>query len=103
MSAPPLNLSPQVSSQDPLKIEVPLPAPTKEDRLKTVKLVEKEGDKAYNSIKDLRHEVRKDIKSSGGRPDDVRKAEKKLEDVVKEGNDELKKVIEAAKKAVLEG
>lgn len=103
MNSPPHNLNPQPNTQDPLKLEIPLPPPTKEDRIKTAELVGKEGDKALGSIKDLRHEVRKKIKNGGGRPDDVVKAEKKLEGVVKEGTEEVKKMVDAAKKSILEG
>ncbi|KAI5780685.1 ribosome recycling factor-domain-containing protein [Peziza echinospora] len=98
-----LNMQPIQDPTNALVLTVPLPPPTKEGREKMGEMVVKTGEKARNELKLLRaasHKLIKGLKNE--RPDDVRKADQRLEKIVKAEDDEMKKVVEAVKKAVLE-
>lgn len=96
-------MTPTISTQDPLKIDIPLPPPTKQDRLKTADLIQADSERALIDLRELRQTVRKRIKGGAGRPDDVQKAEKKLDALIKEATEAFKKLTDAGKKTVLEG
>jgi len=84
-------------------IHVPLPPPTKETRIEVAKTVGKAGEKTMNFLRLARQDSHKLIKGlRKERPDDIRKADKQLEVVMKKVNAEAKKVIDDAKKGALE-
>lgn len=62
------------------------------------------GEKASNALRMARQGSHKKIKSfKSMRIDDVRKADKHLEKIMEKSGAEAKKIIEGAKKAILEG
>ncbi|KAG0635626.1 ribosome recycling factor-domain-containing protein [Tuber brumale] len=98
-----LNVQPMPDPKNAQLIDVPLPPPTKETRLEVARMVGKAGEKVVNSLRLARQDSHKLIKGlKRERPDDIRKADKQLELVMKKINAEAKKVIDDAKKGALE-
>ncbi|RPA89345.1 ribosome recycling factor [Choiromyces venosus 120613-1] len=98
-----LNVQPMPDPKNAQLINVPLPPPTKETRMQVAEMVGKAGDKTMNLLRLARqdsHKLLKGLKKE--RPDDIRKADKQLEVVMKKVNAEAKKVVEDAKKGALE-
>lgn len=64
----------------------------------------KAGEKAATSIRDVRAAMQKRLRAMElkkvARPDDLKKAHKDMEKVVEKGNVDVKKIVEAAKKAM---
>jgi ribosome recycling factor len=64
----------------------------------------KAGEKATTGIRDARASMQKRLRAMElkkvARPDDLKKAHKDMEKVVEKGNADVKKVVEAAKKAM---
>ena len=62
------------------------------------------GEKATTGIRDARAAMQKRLRSMElkklARPDDLKKAHKDMEKVVETGNADVKKIVEAAKKAM---
>lgn len=98
-----LNVTPIVDAKTPTQIAMPLPPPTKESRVATVDAAAKAGERANNALRNARQGSHKKIKSlKNMRMDDVRKADKQLEKIMDKVGAEAKKIIEAAKKSIME-
>jgi len=98
-----LNVQPMPDPKNAQSINVPLLPPTKETRIEVAKMVGKAGEKTMNLLRLARQDSHKLIKGlRKERPDDIRKADKQLEVVMKKVNAEAKKVIDDAKKGALE-
>jgi len=102
-----LNLVPHGPNPDqPTTLTINIPPPTGESRQKAIDEASKTADKAYGEVKDARAQHQKRLRamqvSRSVRPDDLQKAHKQMEDIVKSGNEEVKRIFEGAKK-VLEG
>ncbi|KAH0609060.1 uncharacterized protein H6S33_001288 [Morchella sextelata] len=98
-----LNVTPIVDAKTPTQITMPLPPPTKESRVATVDAAAKAGERANNALRNARQGSHKKIKSlKSMRVDDVRKADKQLEKIMDKVGAEAKKIIEAAKKSIME-
>ncbi|CUS07348.1 unnamed protein product [Tuber aestivum] len=98
-----LNVQPVPDPKNAQLINVPLPPPTKETRIEVANMVSKAGEKAMNLLRSARQDSHKLIKGlKKERPDDIRKADKQLDAVMKKVNAEAKKVIDDAKKGALE-
>lgn len=67
----------------------------------------KAGDKAGTSIRDARGKQQKKLRgmqvAKSARPDDLKKAGDKMEKVVEGGSAEVKRIVDAAKKALEAG
>ncbi|KAH0539105.1 hypothetical protein FGG08_004343 [Glutinoglossum americanum] len=106
-----LNLTPAPLPGQPTHLYLPIPAPTRELRLESAQRVQKAGEVAQNSIRGARAVVHKKLrglvvgkeKGKGVRVDDVRRVEKGMEKVVEEGAGEARRLVEGARKAILEG
>jgi ribosome recycling factor len=99
-----LNLQPQQDPQNALQLNIPIPPPTKESRDLALGAAGKAGEKAGVGIRDARGAMQKRLRamelSKAARPDDIRKAHKEMEKVVDKGNADVKKAVEAARKAM---
>jgi len=100
-----LNLQPVTDTKNPLLIMVPLPPPTKESRTEAANQAAKVGNKAQDAVRNARLVTHKKIQAAkkGVRPDDFKKADKKMEDIVKKRKAEVEAVIAAARKGIMEG
>lgn len=99
-----LNLQPQQDPHNALQLNVPIPPPTKESRELALGAAGKAGEKATTGIRDARAAMQKRLRAMElkkvARPDDLKKAHKDMEKVVEKGNADVKKIVEAAKKAM---
>ncbi|KAH7093055.1 ribosome recycling factor-domain-containing protein [Paraphoma chrysanthemicola] len=95
-------LAPDASN--PLTIQVPLPPPTGESRRAAVDSAIKASEKADKSIQVARQEHNKRLRkfelNREVLPDDLQKAKKRMEEVVKKGHTEIKRISDGAKKVL---
>jgi ribosome recycling factor len=89
---------------NPLTIQVPLPPPTGDSRRLALDAAQKAADRADKLVQAARqdhnkllrrYEVNKEV-----RPDDVQKAKKRMEDVIKKGHTEIKRITDGAKRVL---
>ncbi|USP81738.1 Ribosome-recycling factor [Curvularia clavata] len=95
-------LSPEPSN--PLTIQVPLPPPTGESRRAAVKSAVKASERADKLIQQARQEHNKKLRKYEVNrevlPDDLQKAKKLMEEVVKKGHTEVKRISDGAKRVL---
>ncbi|KAH9864237.1 hypothetical protein J1614_010171 [Plenodomus biglobosus] len=95
-------LSPEPSN--PLTIQVPLPPPTGESRRAAVESSIKAAERADKWIQTARQEHNKKLRkyelNKDVLPDDLQKAKKRMEDVVKKGHGEVKRISEGARRVL---
>ncbi|KAF2020658.1 ribosome recycling factor [Aaosphaeria arxii CBS 175.79] len=99
------NLTPQQPHADsPLTIPVPIPPPTGESRQAALETAQKASEQADRAIHDARASHNKKLRKFGldkaVLPDDLQKAGKRMEEVVKKGHSEVKRITEGAKKVL---
>ncbi|KAI9648852.1 hypothetical protein NHQ30_003493 [Ciborinia camelliae] len=103
-SAATLQLQPQPDAHNPLALNIPIPAPTKESRDLALQAASKAGEQAGNGVRNARGAMQKKLRAMEVkkvvRPDDSKKAHKEMEKVVEKGNAEVKKLVEAARKGM---
>jgi ribosome recycling factor len=99
-----LNFQPQQDHHNALQLNVPIPPPTKESRDLALGAAGKAGERAIAGIRDARAAMQKRLRAMElkkvARPDDLKKAHKDMEKAVEKGNADVKKIVEAAKKAM---
>ncbi|KAF2178361.1 ribosome recycling factor [Zopfia rhizophila CBS 207.26] len=105
IAASPHNLSPQHPHADtPLTIPVPIPPPTGESRRAALETAQKAAEVADRAIHDARathhKKLRKFQLEKSVLPDDLQKAGKRMEEVVKKGHAEVKRIVDGAKKVL---
>jgi len=100
-----LNVNPVVDAKNPQQVNVPLPPPTKESREAMAKQAGVIGQKAQDALRTARQKAHKKLQGAKKqmRADDYKKAEKRMEDIVKKHKTELEKSAEQARKAIIEG
>ncbi len=76
-------------SDDGHVVRVPIPALTEEARKEIVKTASKEVENSKVSIRNVREDARKDIKSAELPEDSRKRAEKEIDDLTKEFNDKI--------------
>lgn len=95
-------LAPDASS--PLTIQVPLPPPTGESRRQALEAATRAAESADKSIQTARQAHNKKLRKyqldKAVLPDDLQKAHKRMEDVVKKGHAEVKRIVDGAKKVL---
>jgi ribosome recycling factor len=101
----PLNLTPHGPTPDaPTTLTIQVPPPTGESRMQAVDAAKKEEEVALGRIRDARSKHQKKLRAMGisksVRPDDLQKAQKTMEDVAKRGNEDIKKVVEDARRVL---
>ncbi|KAF2648735.1 ribosome recycling factor [Lophiostoma macrostomum CBS 122681] len=88
----------------PLTIPVPLPPPTGESRQAALDAAHKASEAADKAIQTARaahnKKLRKYEKDRAVLPDDLQKARKVMEDVVKKGHGEVKRIVEGARRVL---
>ncbi|KAF2706987.1 ribosome recycling factor [Pleomassaria siparia CBS 279.74] len=99
------NLSPlPPDASSPLTIPVPIPPPTGESRQAALDTAVKVSENADRAIHDARaahnKRLRKFKLERAVLPDDLEKAGKRMEEVVKKGHAEVKRIVEGAKKVL---
>jgi ribosome recycling factor len=98
-----LGLNPQ---NDGEIIRVPMPTLTEERRRDLVKIARKVGEDAKVSIRHARHEAKDlldSLKAEGeASEDDVERAKKELEDIVKGGQSKVDEIVEKKEQAIME-
>lgn len=101
----PHSLNPQGPTQDaPTTLTIQLPPATGESRQAALDEAQKlalQGNDAINAERQKHHKFMKRMeKEKKVRPDDFQKAHKMMEDVVKGGNDEVKRITDGAKRVL---
>ncbi|KAH9859534.1 hypothetical protein IAQ61_011315 [Plenodomus lingam] len=95
-------LAPEPSN--PLTIQVPLPPPTGESRRAAVEASIKAAERADKWIQTARQEHNKKLRkfelNKEVLPDDLQKAKKRMEDVVKKGHTEVKRISDGARRVL---
>ncbi|KAF2744059.1 ribosome recycling factor, partial [Sporormia fimetaria CBS 119925] len=99
------NLSPQPPHPDtPLTIPVPIPPPTGESRQAALDAAQKAAEQADKSIQVARQTHHKKLRKfqldRSVLPDDLQKAGKRMEEVVKKGHGEVKHIVDGAKRVL---
>ena len=102
-----LNLTPQGPAPDaPTTLSIPLPPPTGESRQQALDQAQKWAEEALGRIRDARGAHQKKLRKfqveRKVRPDDLQVAHRKMEEVAKAGNEEVKRILDGAKR-VLQG
>ncbi|OCK73817.1 ribosome recycling factor [Lepidopterella palustris CBS 459.81] len=105
IAASPHNLVPQQPPPDsPLTIPVLIPPPTGESRRAALDAAQKAADTATTAVQDARaahhKKLRKFQVDKSVRPDDIQKAHKNMEEVVKKGIAEVKRIADGLKRVL---
>ncbi|KAH8725139.1 ribosome recycling factor domain-containing protein [Phaeosphaeriaceae sp. PMI808] len=105
IAASPHSLTPLIpEASSPLTIQVPLPPPTGESRRAAVETAIKASERADKWIQTARQEHNKKLRKYEVNrevlPDDLQKAKKRMEEVVKRGHTEIKRISDGAKKVL---
>jgi ribosome recycling factor len=99
-----LNLQPVQDPHNASQLNIPIPPPTKESRDAALAAAHDAGVNANNKIATERAAMQKKLRQMELKklalPDDLKKAHKTMEALVKKGQDDVKKTIEVAKKAM---
>jgi ribosome recycling factor len=99
-----LNLQPVIDAQNPQLVNVPLPPPTKMARDGNSKRAGQVLYKALEALKGARLNTHKKVMSLRKvMPDEVAKADKKLEKIIKERKKEMEDTVAKAQKEILQG
>jgi ribosome recycling factor len=97
-------VNPVPTTYDPLELHITVPPPTQDLRKKAQQQAVEAGERALQAVRQARAAQQKRHRqmelSKTVRPDDLRKASKKMEEIVEKGNMEMKKITETAKKAM---
>ncbi|KAJ4403703.1 ribosome-recycling factor [Didymella pomorum] len=105
IAASPHSLTPLAPEQNnPLTIQVPLPPPTGDTRRDAIESAKRASEKADAMVQRARQDhnklIRKYELNKEVRPDDIQKAKKRMEEVVKKGHDEVKRIADGAKRVL---
>ena len=105
IAASPHSLTPLApESSNPLTIQVPLPPPTGETRRAAIEKASQAAEQADKWIQKARQNhnqrLRKYQLEKSVLPDDLQKAGKRMEEVVKKGHAEVKRIVDGAKKVL---
>lgn len=99
-----LNLQPVQDSHNVNQLNVPLPPPTKESRDAAQRQAAEAGVKASTAITNVRAQVQKHFRKMEveklALPDELKRAHKEMEKIVKEGTNRVKDIVKAAQKAM---
>ncbi|KAF2221865.1 ribosome recycling factor-domain-containing protein, partial [Elsinoe ampelina] len=101
-----LSLTPQPdpTGHNPQMLVVKIPPPTAESRKATLNEAGKAGDVAQNAVRNARGTQQKKFRKmelgKTVRPDDLKKAQGKMEEVVKKAGEEVKRIVDGAKRAL---
>ncbi|KAF2092650.1 ribosome recycling factor [Rhizodiscina lignyota] len=99
------SLNPQGPSPDaPTTLTIQIPPPTGESRRAAIEDARKFSEEATAAIRAARQTQHKKMRSmeleKRARPDDLQKAHKQMEEVVRKGNEEVKRIVDGAKRVL---
>lgn len=90
--------------QEPTTLTLSIPPPTGESRQQAIDQAGKWAEEALGRVREARGVHQKKLRgfqvAKSVRPDDIQKATKGMEEVAKRGNDEVKRVLDGAKKVL---
>lgn len=100
-----LNLTPHgPTTEAPTTLTIQVPPPTGETRQLALQSASKSGEEALHRIREARGGHQKKLrdyqKAKSVRPDDLQKAQKQMEEVVKKGNEDVKRITDECKKVL---
>jgi ribosome recycling factor len=100
-----LNLQPQPDPHNPSQLNIPIPPPTKESRDLALAAASKAGEEAKHRVKNARAAMQKRFRTMSVdkvvlQPDKLKKAHKKMEEIVEQANGRVKKIVDDARKAM---
>ncbi|KAI9850241.1 MAG: hypothetical protein M1838_005967 [Thelocarpon superellum] len=99
-----LSLTPQPDPQNGLHLLLPVAAPSQESRQAALAQVSRAGDAAQTAVRNARQTQQKRLRrlelERKVRPDDLRRAGKDMEKLVEGGTAELRRVVDAVKRAL---
>ncbi|RFU28358.1 hypothetical protein B7463_g7964, partial [Scytalidium lignicola] len=99
-----LNLQPVVDAHNASQLNIPIPPPTKESRDLAMAAAHKAGETAHANVRNERAVMQKRLRAmelkKTVRPDDLRKAHKEMEKIVDAAGTNIKKTVDAARKAM---
>ncbi|MCJ1387428.1 hypothetical protein MMC18_000271 [Xylographa bjoerkii] len=103
----PYSLNPVPAPHSPLELHIPVPPATHESRQQTLAVASKAGETAGHAVRQARGAQQKLLRAmelaKKVRPDDLKKAKDRMEKVVEKGNEEVKKRVEGARRALERG
>ncbi|KAL1652223.1 hypothetical protein SLS58_000350 [Diplodia intermedia] len=105
IQASPYSLAPQHPKPDaPTTITVPIPPPTGESRKKALEACKMAENNALQAVQNARASHQKKLRAleieKKVRPDDAKKAKKLMDETAKKGQDEVKHIVEGARKVL---
>ena len=104
IAASPHSLNPQRSPRSPLELDVPLPPSTRESRRDDVAALGRVEEGAHHGVRKARAAHQKGLRAAklarAVRPDELAQAQKAMERLVQEGNEEARELVRAARKAM---
>lgn len=99
-----LNLQPVQDAQNASQLNIPIPPPTKESRDLALSAASKTGETANVGIRNARGAMQKKLRAmeikKSVRPDDLKKAGKEMEKITEKGVQDVKKLVDAARKGM---
>ncbi|KAF2401049.1 ribosome recycling factor [Trichodelitschia bisporula] len=100
-----LGIMPQGPTDEaPTTLTVPVPPPTGETKLAALATASKLSEEALHQIREARGAHQKKLRAMGVaktvRPDDLQKAQKQMDELVKKHNEDVKRILDNAKKAL---
>lgn len=99
-----LNLQPVQDAHNASQLNVPIPPPTKESRDLALSAASRTGETANVGIRNARGAMQKRLRAmeikKAVRPDDLKKAQKEMEKITEKGVSDVKKAVDAARKAM---
>ena len=103
-----LNLTPHgPTPEQPTTLTIQVPPPTGESRIQAAEAAKREEEAALGRIREARGKHQKKLRAFGVaksvRPDDLQKAQKLMEDAVKRGNEDVKRVVDDARRVLERG
>ena len=99
-----LSLNPQPDPHNATHLTLPIPPPTRESRMEALQVAAKAGEHAGVAVRNARGVQQKRLRAMQiartVRPDDLKKAGDGMEKVVERGLEEVKKVVEGARRVL---
>lgn len=100
-----INLQPEIDAQNSsTQLNIRIPPPTKESRDQALAAASKTGETAKAAVQTARSVQQKRLRGmelkKAVRPDDLKNAQKKMEKIVEKGTADVKKTVDAARKAM---
>lgn len=97
-------MQPQPDAHNTSQLNIPIPPPTRESRDLALAAASKAGETANLAVRNARAAMQKRLRAMElkrvVRPDELKKAHKEMEKTVEKGVSDVKKAVDAARKAM---